>query len=51
MFTVLRNTSVPTSRKPEKEFKREMTNQVEGYRLGSCSGDLCRFSFQGVPLR
>ena len=33
MFTVLRNTSVPTLRKPEKEFKRVMTNQVEGYRL------------------
>ena len=33
MFTVLRNTSVPTSRKPEGEFKRKMTKGKEGYRL------------------
>ena len=37
MFTVFRNTSEPTLRKPERESKRGMTNQVEGYRLESAT--------------
>ena len=46
MFTVLRNTSVPASRKPERESKREMTNRMEGYRLEVAK--FCCLSFQGV---
>ena len=46
MFTVLRNTSVPTSRKPERESKREMTNRMEGYRLEVAK--FCCLSSQGV---
>ena len=48
MFTVFRNTSKPAHKKPERESKRGMTKQVEGYRLESakffvCPSKVCRF--------
>ena len=54
MFTVLRNTSEPASRKLERESKRQVTKGKEGYRLGSCLGDLVVSPPKvccGLPLR
>ena len=48
MFTAFRNTTNPTLGKPEKEFKREMTNRMEGYRLESTT--FRSLSFQGAAV-